>query len=128
MVDMFKQVCSKWPVPDMPREYFSPVTSHIPVLLLSGERDPVTPPRWAEHTQQYLSNARHLVAPGGHHSITRDGCVAQLISQFINAADHQLLETECVNKILPFSPYVEMNNDASASNDVRSAQEGADQK
>ena len=98
-------MCEIWPRYPLDENYFTPIESDIPTLMLSGQRDPVTPPRWAEQVGQHLSQARHLIAPGGHHSITHDGCVAQLIAQFIQRASAETLETGCVESIQPLTPY-----------------------
>src|SRR5690606_28774632 len=73
LVDLFHEICAIWPQTALEENYFLPVTANVPTLLLSGQRDPVTPPRWAEEVIKHLPNAKHLIAPGGHHSITRDG-------------------------------------------------------
>src|SRR5690606_13369190 len=86
--------------------YFSTVTTDVPTLLLSGQRDPVTPPRWADLVAGHLSQAKHLVAPGGHHSITRDGCVSQLITLFIHYGNTENLDARCVKDIAPLAPYL----------------------
>jgi pimeloyl-ACP methyl ester carboxylesterase len=103
-----REACELWPRQPLPADYFSPVQSAVPTLLLSGARDPVTPPVWAEQVLSGLTRAKHAIAPGGHHSITRDGCTARLIAQFIQTADIEHLDTSCVQKILPLSPYYEL--------------------
>ena len=106
LVDLFSDICAIWPQTALDENYFSPVVADIPTLLLSGQRDPVTPPRWADLVMQHLSHAKHLVAPGGHHSITRDGCVSQLITLFVHRGSAESLDTSCVKNIDPFAPYL----------------------
>ncbi len=67
----------------MPPELHEPVRSDIPTLLLSSERDPVTPPDFAERVAANLSHHRHVVfAQGGH---GRDeACVAQMVTAFLD--------------------------------------------
>lgn len=101
-----RDICEIWPRYSLPEDYRAPVKSSVPSLLLSGQRDPVTPPRWAEQMMQNLDEALHLVAPGGHHSITRDGCIAQLIAHFIHQGKADQLDTDCVKNILPLPPYI----------------------
>lgn len=108
-VENMTEVCELWPRYALPDEYSSPLKSDIPTLLLSGARDPITPPYWAEQVLQGLTNAKHGVAPGGHHSITRDGCSTQLIAQFINTADSTQLDVSCVANILPLMPYLDVD-------------------
>src|SRR5207249_1725203 len=40
--------CAAWPHGAAPADFRQPVRSEAPVLLLSGELDPATPPAWAE--------------------------------------------------------------------------------
>lgn len=104
-VQSVNDACELWPRYSVPEDYLTPVRSDVPTLLLSGARDPVTPPYWAEKVMQGFSRAKHGVAPGGHHSITRDGCTAQLIAQFIHTGNIEQLDIGCINKILPLQPY-----------------------
>jgi pimeloyl-ACP methyl ester carboxylesterase len=48
-------VCSFWPRGPVPADFHQPVASHVPVLLLSGELDPVTPPSRAEEARPQLT-------------------------------------------------------------------------
>lgn len=105
-VDSMKKICDFWPRGELPDSYLTRFTSDVPTLLLSGERDPVTPPRWAENILPRLSNAQHWVAPGGHHSISLEGCTAQLIARFIQYADLAVLDGSCITRIKPLSPYL----------------------
>src|SRR5690606_30710410 len=106
LVDLFHEICAIWPQTALEENYFLPVTANVPTLLLSGQRDPVTPPRWAEEVIKHLPNAKHLIAPGGHHSITRDGCVSQLITLFVHYGNIENLDVSCVKNISPLAPYL----------------------
>ncbi len=55
-----------WPRADVPPDYGEPVKSDVPVLLLSGTHDPVTPPRFGAEAARHLKNSLHLVVPGAH--------------------------------------------------------------
>jgi pimeloyl-ACP methyl ester carboxylesterase len=96
--------CGIWPRGDVPENFHDPVVSDTPTLLLSGELDPVTPPEYAERVKEHLSNSLHLVAPGQGHSVTGRGCLGRLVSEFIIAADHSQLDTECISQLQP-SPW-----------------------
>ena len=54
--------CKVWPHGDIPQGYHEPVVSDLPALLMSGERDPVTPPQYARQAAQNFSNSINLVA------------------------------------------------------------------
>ena len=96
MAEQMQEACSVWPRGEIPDGYREPVRSEAPVLILSGELDPVTPPRWGEHAAATLPNARHLVAPGTGHGTLRAGCVPELIGQFLEAADASTLDDGCL--------------------------------
>jgi len=96
--------CSVWPAGPVPENFHDPVSSEIPVLLLSGELDPVTPPRYADQVQVHFSNSMHLVAPGQGHSVTGRGCMGRLVSEFVIAGSSAELDTECIGQMQP-TPY-----------------------
>jgi pimeloyl-ACP methyl ester carboxylesterase len=75
------------------------------VLLLSGEFDPVTPPRYGEEVVATLSRGRHLVARGQGHNVMVVGCVPQLIGRFVRAADARSLDTRCMDRIARTPPF-----------------------
>ncbi len=91
--------CDVWPHGPVPADFNQPVVSDKPVLLLSGEFDPVTPPEYAEQVLQHLSNGKHLVAPGQGHSVTGKGCLGRLVTEFIEKADHSQLDTSCIAQL-----------------------------
>jgi pimeloyl-ACP methyl ester carboxylesterase len=91
--------CDFWPVANVPEEYYKPVVSNKPVLILSGEFDPVTPPSWGEQVALHLSNSRHIVVPGTGHGASTAGCVPKLIAQFFDEASTARLDTACVAKL-----------------------------
>ena len=60
-------------------------TAPIPVLMLSGELDPITPPQWAAELAKKLPNAT-LVRFGavGHGVVSSHGCAGRLIAAFLD--------------------------------------------
>jgi pimeloyl-ACP methyl ester carboxylesterase len=72
--------CAEWPR-GLPGDT-TPVVSSVPVLLLSGARDPVTPPDWADSAAATLSRSIRLVdSSAGHGMMTAalDTVVANFI-------------------------------------------------
>jgi pimeloyl-ACP methyl ester carboxylesterase len=69
-------VCKEWPIaaPD-PRENL-PVTSNLPVLILMGDQDPITPLDWGKMVAEDLP--RHFIYqfPGHGHWVTRSSSCA----------------------------------------------------
>lgn len=93
--------CNVWPRGEAPEGFHEPVVSDIPVLLMSGERDPVTPPHYAEQTAGTFSNSLNLVARGQAHSVMKDVCLREITTEFIEKGSVENLDTSCVEKILP---------------------------
>jgi pimeloyl-ACP methyl ester carboxylesterase len=91
--------CGIWPRGEAPADFNQAIESDKPVLLLSGQYDPVTPPEYAEMVLKHLGNGKHLVAPGQGHSVTGKGCLGQLVTDFIAAADHSGLDTACIAQL-----------------------------
>lgn len=91
--------CEFWPRGEVAAEYYAPVTSSRPVLIFSGDNDPVTPPAWGEAVARHLPHARHLVVPGaGHITLTR-GCVPELVSRFLTEPDPGRLDPGCLARL-----------------------------
>jgi pimeloyl-ACP methyl ester carboxylesterase len=94
--------CAAWPSKKLPRSELEPVRSDVPALLLSGERDPVTPAAGGERVARHLPNGVHLVVPDGSHG--SDGmvgaeCLWDLVAAFIEAGTTRGLDTSCVARI-----------------------------
>ena len=104
MAQVAKVRCEIWPRGDVPADFSEPVVSDKPVLLLSGELDPVTPPEYADRVARHLSNSQHVVAPGQGHSVTTRGCLGDIVAAFIETAAFDDLDTQCVDQMGP-SPY-----------------------
>jgi pimeloyl-ACP methyl ester carboxylesterase len=105
MGNLFLQVveasCSVWPRGEVPEGFHRPVASDLPVLLMSGERDPVTPPQYAELAAETFSNSLHLVARGRSHSVMKHVCLRDITTEFIDTGSVEGLDTGCVENIRP---------------------------
>jgi len=105
--DHLEQLCRVWPHGDIPADFKQPVTSEVPVLLLSGEADPVTPPSNAEHAAQTLPNSLQIVAPGQGHNVVYRGCLPRLVADFIAAGSVQGLDVSCAQNIQPMPFFID---------------------
>jgi pimeloyl-ACP methyl ester carboxylesterase len=95
-----KRVCADWPRAAVPPDVHTPVRSTVPVLLVSGERDPVTPPEFGTRVAASLSNGLHLVLPhGGHGGVGVSPCVTGLARDFLDRASVEGLDTTCVGQL-----------------------------
>jgi len=124
-VQKYSEICSQWPRAKLPDDYWQPVNSELPVLMLSGAVDPVTPPRWAELVKKDLKNATHIIVPGGHHIVTQEGCVAQLMTAFIVKGDSKDLDVGCVQNIQPLAIHLPVS--AIANTQQTSSSSSSDQ-
>jgi pimeloyl-ACP methyl ester carboxylesterase len=96
--------CEVWPKGRRPADFTRPVSSDRPVLLLSGELDPVTPPRYGEMVVRHLPNGRHLVGRGQGHNLMVVGCAPRLMGRFVAAADATALDAACLDRLAPPLP------------------------
>lgn len=92
------EACEVWPAANMDEAYHDSVESDVPVLVLSGELDPVTPPHWGDQAAGTLPNSRHVVVPGIGHGTTPMGCVPNLIAEFIDEGTAEDLDASCVER------------------------------
>jgi len=101
MLEIIELQCEVWPRGDVPEGFHEPVVSNLPVLLMSGERDPVTPPHYAALTADTFSNSLNLVARGRSHSVMKHVCMRDITTQFIENGSVENLDTACVDDIRP---------------------------
>jgi len=97
----YRTVCARWPHATVDASFKEPVHSDVPVLLLSGEADPVTPPDFAEEAKQTLTHSLHLVVKGHGHNVSPRGCLPSLIAKVERDASVDQLDTTCVADIAP---------------------------
>jgi pimeloyl-ACP methyl ester carboxylesterase len=87
--------CAQWARAPVPADVHAPVHSNVPALLMSGYRDPVTPPSFGERVARNLPNSRHIVFPQGSHG-GAGPCARELMAAFIERGSVQGLDTSCI--------------------------------
>ena len=94
--------CSVWPKGVLPKDYAAPFKSDVPVLLISGNLDPVTPPHWGTEMQQFFPNSVHVIAPGAH--VSYNQCLFDIEKAFLRTASVKGLNISCIakEKLPPF--------------------------
>ena len=95
--------CETWPKGTMPADFHTPLRSNVPALLMTGEYDPVTPPRYGAEVANTLPNGRHLIVRGQGHNVIGAGCMPKLFAQFIDSADAKTLDAKCLDTV-PYTP------------------------
>ena len=112
LIGVLQAQCEIWPVQRAPAAFKQPVDADLPILLLSGEFDPVTPPAYAERAMTTMGNARHLVARGQGHIVEIRGCMPKLITQFIRDAKPAELDASCLDTLAAPPFYLDFNGSA----------------
>jgi pimeloyl-ACP methyl ester carboxylesterase len=104
MVKGIAAVCQVWPRGVIDSDFRAAFDSDIPILVLSGETDPVTPPANGARAAAMFSNSKHLVVPSHGHGVMGRGCVPFLIRDFIDEANLNDVKSECIERerAMPF--------------------------
>ena len=98
ITDGLRTICNNWPVGVMDDDFKEPVVSDRPVLVLSGQHDPVTPPENGERIiAAGLENARHIIGRAQGHGLASVGCVPRLMRSFVEAGSAADLDPSCLD-------------------------------
>jgi len=111
-LDALAEVCKLWPRGPVDADLHSALQSDVPILLLSGEADPVTPPRDAERLAQGLARHRHLVLRGEGHGQLATGCMPKLMAEFLDNPDPPALDATCLERHHPAPFFVDSTGPA----------------
>lgn len=103
-LESIRTMCSVWPAGELDDNLRTPLTTDLPVLLLSGTADPITPPRFAEMAATNLANSWHIIGENQGHGLAAVGCMPKVIGEFI--ADAMLADdaADCMDNafVMPF--------------------------
>ena len=122
-IEVFLNGCNVWPQAPLPEIYSQDLTSEIPTLILSGDIDPVTPPRWGNRMAEVMSNSLHLVAPNTGHNVAPIGCAPDLMAQFVNEGTIDNIDGSCLDEIRRPSFFVNSSGPIPPSNDTNDSLE-----
>ena len=109
MVDALQRQCAIWPKGARPTDFNAPLVSDKPVLILEGELDPVTPPRYGEEVMKGLSNAKLIVAKGQGHNVIGRGCIPKLVQRFVADLAAAKLDTHCADQLGPIPTFIDFS-------------------
>lgn len=105
LVEDYRRACSLWERGEIPVDYHEIVRSDAPVLILSGGRDPSTPPRWGEKAAGGLPNGRHIVFPAGGHGVGDTPCGMGIIRSFLAGTHPAKLDAACASSEAERTPF-----------------------
>ncbi|PDV98437.1 alpha/beta fold hydrolase [Candidatus Chloroploca asiatica] len=104
-VENFFELCPIWDVASATVRERAPVASAVPTLILAGEYDPVTPPRWGLLAAEGLSNSYFYVLPGGGHAvIDASDCMMSISKAFLDTPTREP-DASCLDDLTPFFAY-----------------------
>ncbi len=94
-----QHACTLWPRAPIPAGLRTPLRSAVPALLISGQRDPVTPPEFGERVMRGLPHGLHVVVPYGGHGSGGGACVDGMIAAFVERGSAAGLDTSCLRRV-----------------------------
>jgi pimeloyl-ACP methyl ester carboxylesterase len=101
---MYRDVCAQWPRGKIDPAFYTLKPSPVPVLLLNGGIDPVTPSPHGERVAKALgAKALALTVQNyGHGLMSQGGCLREVAYRYLNAkSDEEALkvDTACVRQV-----------------------------
>ncbi|HJZ69553.1 MAG TPA: alpha/beta hydrolase [Blastocatellia bacterium] len=92
------KACEQCPRAKVHPSFNDPVESDLPILMITGDLDPVAPPGLATAASLLLPNSRQIsIQSTGH--FFRFECVDELFSEFLSKGSTKGLNDSCVNQI-----------------------------
>lgn len=103
-LDAIKTMCSVWPAGVLDDDLREPLATDVPVLLLSGGADPITPARYAEMAAVDLRAAWLLTGENQGHGLAAVGCMPRVIGEFVETATFADGAADCLADafVMPF--------------------------
>jgi pimeloyl-ACP methyl ester carboxylesterase len=112
MIERERSACRAWPKGSRPADFHAPLVSALPVLILSGQLDPVTPPAYGQQILRTLTHARQLLAPGQGHGVIGAGCMPRLVRSFVATLDPARLDARCLELLGDTPAFLDFNGAA----------------
>lgn len=93
----YAAACRNWPRAAPPPGFRDRFESRARALIIAGEWDPATPPRWAEAAAGYFAKPTVAIVPKGAHGLSGVGtCLGAMMAQFL---DGGAMQTGCLNAL-----------------------------
>jgi pimeloyl-ACP methyl ester carboxylesterase len=94
--------CRGWPVAQLPKDFHAPMRIDRPALLIAGEWDPATSPRWTRIAAGQFSRSQVVIVPKEGHTLERiSACVGEMTRQFLERGN---ADASCALRLKPL-PY-----------------------
>ena len=97
-------MCAVWPRGTLDGDLREPLATDIPVLLLSGGADPITPPYFAELAAVDMRRHWQLIGQQQGHGLAAVDCMPRVIGEFVAAAALADGAADCLAEafVMPF--------------------------
>jgi pimeloyl-ACP methyl ester carboxylesterase len=105
-LDGLHSICSVWPRGPIDPDFHAPLHTDVPVLLLSGSDDPVTPPGDAEEARRAFTHSVHVVLKGFGHGQLTAPCIGRVMANFMSRGVVEGLDVSCVQNDRPIPFFV----------------------
>jgi pimeloyl-ACP methyl ester carboxylesterase len=90
--------CKEWPRGNVPDHFTDPLTSDLPILMVSGMADGASPPWFAEDAVKLLPNGRQIKVRYAGHNL-RGACIWGIMQKFIETASVRVPDASCADGI-----------------------------
>ena len=100
------EMCAGWDVAPISPIEDQPVFSDIPVLILTGDNDPITTNTWARMAAETLSMSQYIEFPGFGHGVLQSGldnqvCQKTIVDTFIEDPEARI-DGSCLTELMPY--------------------------
>ena len=102
-------MCSIWPQGAIDESLRKPLSTDTPVLLLSGDADPITPPEYAVQAAVDLSNAWLITGKDQGHGLAAVGCMPRVINEFVTAMQLDDGAADCLDEAFAMPFFVDFS-------------------
>jgi len=99
-----RRACQNWVRGKISPEFLKPVRSDVPLLVLSGTFDPVTPPSWGTEIVRRFKNGRQIVFPALAHEpdgVSNADCLDNIALAFLSGTPADKVDDTCTRNMLP---------------------------
>ena len=110
--EAFRSLCAEWPRGPIDPAFHQATPMEVPALLLSGQADPVTPPRWADQAAMTLPASRRITVPGQGHGVFARGCIPRIVAEFVKRGTADGLDVSCVDRLRPAPIFLDLQGGA----------------
>jgi len=98
------ELCGDWGTAEPEAVENEPVESSIPTLVMTGQLDPITPPRWGEAIASNLADAQFFEFPyTGHGTLVARDCAVEMTQSFLDGPEADV-DDSCIASI-PAPPF-----------------------